>query len=51
MVTEARYELRLDISRPIDDQLEAYRTYLRTTDDPGITEYVDVRVPGKIFVK
>lgn len=51
VVTEALYELRLDISRPIDDQLEAYRTYLRTTDDPGITEYVDVRVPGKIFVK
>lgn len=50
-VTEGRYELRMDLSKPAEDQIEAYMTYLRTTEDPNITEYIDVRVPAKIFVK
>jgi len=49
-IMPGKYELRIDISRPIDDQVGAYETYLRTVEDSTITEYIDVRVPGKIFV-
>jgi len=46
-----RYELRLDLAKPVEEQIETYEAYLRTEGEDGITEYIDVRVPGKAFVK
>lgn len=50
-VMRDKYELRIDLSSDIVRQLDAYETYLRTAKNPSIKEYIDVRVPGKIFVK
>ncbi len=50
-VMERRYELRLDREKAFEPQIETYETFLQTTGDDEVREYVDVRVPGKIFYK
>lgn len=51
-VSEKGYDIYFDLSLPLEPQLATYTAYMKTKpDESKITEYMDVRVPGKIFVK
>lgn len=46
------YQIIFDLSGPLEAQIETYKKFVQSQGkNPGITEYVDVRIPGKIFVK
>jgi hypothetical protein len=51
-VSEKGYDVYMDLTQPLEPQLATYMAYMKTKpDESKITAYVDVRVPGKIFVK
>jgi cell division septal protein FtsQ len=50
--TNQGYKVIFDVSVPLEAQIESYKAYLKTQGKkPGAEEYIDVRVPGKVFVK
>ncbi len=50
--TNQGYKVIFDVSVPLEAQIESYKAYLKTQGKKvGAQEYIDVRVPGKIFVK
>ena len=50
--TNQGYKVVFDVSVPLEAQIESYKAYLRTQGKKvGAQEYIDVRVPGKVFVK
>ncbi len=52
VVTDKGWEAIFDVSRPLGPQIETYTAFLRSKDkNLRISQYVDVRVPGKIYVK
>ncbi len=51
-VSERGYDIYIDLTHPLEPQLATYLAYMKTKpDESKITAYVDVRVPGKIFIK
>jgi hypothetical protein len=50
--TNQGYTIIFDISGSLEAQIESYKVYMKTQGKKvGAQEYIDVRVPGKIFVK
>lgn len=51
MVSEAGYEVIYDLEEPLESQIEAYKKFIQSKPkDLKINKYLDVRVPGKIYV-
>lgn len=51
-VSERGYDLYLDLSVPLETQINTYLGFMRSKpDESQIKEYLDVRVPGKVFVR
>ncbi len=51
-VSEKGYDIYFDLLQPIDPQLYTYLEFMKTKPDQSkITEYLDARVPGKVYVK
>lgn len=51
-VSKKGYDIYFDLTQPLEPQLATYTAYMKTKPDEGkITEYLDTRVPGKVFVK
>lgn len=51
-VSKKGYDIYFDLTQPLEAQLMTYLAYMKTKPDEGkITEYMDVRVPGKVFIK
>lgn len=51
-VSEKGYDIYVDLTKPIDEQAKNYLAFLKTKpDESKITAYVDVRIPGKVFLK
>lgn len=51
-VSKKGYDVYFDLTQPLEPQLATYLAYMKTKpDETKITEYMDVRVAGKIFVK
>ena len=51
-VSKKGYDIYFDLTQPLEPQLLTYTAYMKTKpDESKIVEYMDVRVPGKIFVK
>lgn len=51
-VSDAKFEVLLDLSSPMQPQIETYKRFMQNKPSGTvITEYVDVRMPGKIFYK
>ena len=49
---EAGYDVIMDLTSPLEPQIDTYKKFAQTkTKDDVIHEYVDVRVPGKVFLK
>jgi cell division septal protein FtsQ len=52
LITDQGYEVLLDRQTPLDTQIETYQKYIETKPkNVKISEYIDVRVPGKVFYK
>lgn len=52
MVSEAGYEVIYDLEEPLEPQIEAYNKFIQSKPkDLKISNYLDVRIPGKIYVK
>ncbi len=52
IVSEKGYDIYFDLQDPIEPQIATYEAYMNTKpDESKILERVDVRVPGKIYVK
>ncbi len=50
--TSQGYLIYVDLLKPIQDQIETYRLFMKTKpDEKQIHEYLDIRVNGKIFIK
>lgn len=45
------YEVYFDLVDPLKPQIESYYAFIRVKKDEPIGEYVDARIPGKIFYK
>lgn len=45
------YDVYIDIMEPLSSQIQSYYEFMRVKKEEKIYEYVDVRVPGKIFYK
>ncbi|MBU0540379.1 hypothetical protein KKF59_00970 [Patescibacteria group bacterium] len=51
-VSEKGYDIYFDLSRPIDAQIASYDAFMKTKpDESKITEHLDVRIPGRVFIK
>jgi len=51
-VSERGYDIYFDLTQPLEAQLATYLAYMKTKpDEAAIKEYMDVRVPGKVFVR
>ncbi|MEO5927305.1 MAG: hypothetical protein ABIO72_01250 [Patescibacteria group bacterium] len=51
-VSKKGYDIYFDLTQPLEPQLMTYTAYLKTKpDESRITEYLDARVPGKVFIK
>lgn len=51
-VSERGYDIYFDMSQPLEGQITTYQKYMKTKpDEKLITQYLDVRVPGKVYVK
>lgn len=51
-VSEQGYDIYLDLTQPLEPQIQTYAAYMRSKPDlTQIKEHIDVRVPGKIYVK
>jgi hypothetical protein len=51
-VSERGYDIYVDLTQPLEAQLGTYLAYMKTKpDESAIKEYMDVRVPGKVFVR
>jgi hypothetical protein len=51
-VSERGYDIYIDLTQPLEPQLMTYQAYMKTKpDETKIAEYLDVRVPGKVFVR
>lgn len=52
IVSEKGYDIYFDLQDPLEPQIATYEAYMKTKpDESKILERVDVRVPGKIYVK
>lgn len=52
IVTEQGYDIVMDLRESISDQEEIYTKFMRSKPkDLAIHEYIDVRVPGKVYLK
>lgn len=52
IVSEKGYDIYFDLQDPLEPQIATYEAYMNTKpDESKIMERVDVRVPGKIYVK
>jgi hypothetical protein len=52
VVTEQGYRIIFDLRQDIGVQLASYQKFLKSKPkDLNITDYIDVRIPGKIFTK
>jgi hypothetical protein len=52
VVSTGGYRVIMDMLQPLDPQIETFLKFLRTkSKDYPIYEYVDVRIPGKLYVK
>ncbi len=52
IVSEKGYDVYFDLNDPLEPQIATYEAYMNTKpDESKIMERVDVRVPGKIYVK
>lgn len=52
LVMEAGYDVLIDMSISLDAQISTYKKFVQAqTKDFIVHEYIDVRVPGKIFLK
>lgn len=49
--TEEGYVVFLDTQIPLKTQVDAYRAFLKMKPLPKVSEYIDVRVPGKMYIK
>jgi len=51
MTSEAGYQVIYDLGQPLNPQIETYKKFLQSKPkDFKINQYIDVRVPGKIYV-
>ncbi len=51
-VSERGYDIYFDMSQPLEGQIATYQKYMKTKpDEKLITQYLDMRVPGKVYVK
>jgi len=52
VLSQEGYELLMDITVPLDIQVATYRAFLKAKPkDIGQVEYLDVRVPGRVYLK
>jgi len=52
MVSDQGYEVIFDLLQPLEPQIETYKKFLQSKPvNAQIHEYVDVRVPGRLYVK
>lgn len=53
VATSSGYSIRFDTTRSIDDQIADLKATLETLkkQNKKITEYIDLRIPGKVFYK
>jgi len=52
VLSKEGYELLMDITVPLDIQLETYNAFLKAKPkDVDQVEYIDVRVPGRVYLK
>lgn len=52
VISDAGYQVIMDMDQPLQPQIETYQKFLRSKPkDLQISQYVDVRVPGKLYVK
>lgn len=52
VTSDAGWQVIYDLGEPLGPQIETYQKFIRAkSKDLKIYEYVDVRIPGKIFVK
>jgi cell division septal protein FtsQ len=49
--TDKGYNIIVDLSGGLESQLDTYKKFLQSQPKAKILEYVDVRVPGKIYYK
>ncbi|MFH2232497.1 MAG: FtsQ-type POTRA domain-containing protein [Patescibacteria group bacterium] len=51
-VSDHGYDIYFDLKQPLEGQIATYSAYVKTQPDLGaINYYIDVRIPGRIFVK
>lgn len=51
-VSERGYDIYIDLTQPLEPQIQNYVAYMRSKPDLAqIKEHIDVRVPGKIYIK
>jgi len=52
VLSKEGYELLMDITVPLDIQIETYNAFLKAKPkDVDQVEYIDVRVPGRVYLK
>lgn len=52
LAVDKGYDVLMDFQTPVEPQIETYKRFIQTKPkNIVITEYVDVRVPGKIYLK
>jgi hypothetical protein len=51
-VSKKGYDIYFDLTQPLEPQLMTYTAYMKTKpDESKITQYLDSRVPGKVFIQ
>ena len=51
-VSDKGYDIYVDLSKPIDQQVETYQAYMRSKpDESQIKEHLDIRIPGQVIIK
>ena len=46
------YNIYIDLSRSLEVQIAAYKDFIKSkSNEDSIKEYIDVRIPGRVFVK
>jgi len=52
VINDSGYSVLVDMSVPLENQIRAYKAFVESKPkDIKVTEYLDVRVPGRIYVK
>ncbi|MDQ7814720.1 MAG: hypothetical protein RDU25_02885 [Patescibacteria group bacterium] len=52
VVTDGGYEVYYDLKTPLNGQIEVYKKFVASKPkDLKIHEYIDIRIPGKVYLK